>query len=86
MRFYARYSKPNYFRSDADRKNWLACKNALKEFSAEDRERLLTIYRDGDTIPDNVYQLSKKENINQDSIWKLIGDLERKVAKRRGLI
>lgn len=86
MRFYARYSKPNHFRHDADRKNWLACDNALKDFSAEDRERLLTIYREGDTIPDNVYHLSKKEKVNQDTIWKLLGDLERKVAKRRGLI
>lgn len=86
MRFYARYSKPNHFRSDADKKNWIACENALNEFSDEDRERLLSIYRDGDTIPDNVYQLSKKEKINQDTIWKLIGELERKIAKRRGLI
>lgn len=86
MRFYARYSKPNHFRSDADKKNWIACENALNEFSDEDRERLLSIYRDGDTISDNVYQLSKKEKINQDTIWKLIGVLERKIAKRRGLI
>ena len=70
MRFYARYKKPEFFRSDADKKNWLACDNALKDFSAED----------------NVYHLAKKENINQDTLWKLIGDLERKVAKRRGLI
>lgn len=86
MRFYARYKKPEYFRSDADKKNWLACDNALKDFSAEDRERLLTLYREGDTIPDNVYQLAKKEKINQDTLWKLLGDFERKAAKRRGLL
>ena len=82
MRFYARYKKPEFFRSDADKKNWLACDNALKNFSAEDRERILILYREGD----NVYYLAKKENINQDALWKLIGDLERKIAKRRGLI
>lgn len=86
MRFYARYSHVNCFRSDADRKNWFACEDALKEFSETDRERLICIYREGDTISDNVYQLAKKENINQDSVWKLIGDLERKVAQKRGLI
>lgn len=87
MRFYARHTnKPNYFRSDSDKKNWLACENALKDFSEEDKEMLLTVYREGDTVPDNVYQLSKDKGIKQDTVWKLIGELERKVAKRRGLI
>lgn len=87
MRFYSRNtSKPNYFRSESDKKNWLACDNALKDFSDTDREMLLTIYREGDTIPDNVYQLSKSKGIKQDTVWKLIGEMERKVAKRRGLI
>lgn len=85
LRFYARHEKPS-FHSDADKKNWLACESALKGFSDNDREMLLTIYRGGDTIPDNVYQLAKSKGIKQDSIWKLIGELERKVAKRRGLL
>lgn len=86
MRFYARYRKPKYFRSDADKKNWAACDNALKDFSAEDKERILTLYREGESIPDNVHRLAKKENISEDTLWKLIGELERKAAKRRGLI
>jgi len=86
MRFYSRYPNLTRFRSDADKENWFACKNALKDFSAEDTERLLIIYREGDTIADNVYQLSKREKINQDSLWKLLGSLERKVARNRGLI
>lgn len=86
LRFYSRYPKPNHFRSEADKKNWQACDNALKGFSDADRDMLITIYREGDTIPDNVYQMAKKLNIEQDNIWKLITELERKVAKRRGLI
>lgn len=86
LRFYSRYPKPNRFRSEADKKNWQACDNALKGFSDADRDMLITIYREGDTIPDNVYQMAKKLNIEQDNIWKLITELERKVAKRRGLI
>lgn len=86
LRFYSRYSKPNRFRTEADKKNWQACDNALKGFSDSDREMLITIYREGDTIPDNVYQMAKKLNIKQDNIWKLITELERKVAKRRGLL
>lgn len=85
LRFYARHQKPS-FHSAADKNNWLACDSALKGFSDRDREMLLTIYREGDTIPDNVYQMAKTKGIKQDSIWKLINELERKVAKRRGLL
>lgn len=86
LRFYSRYPKPNHFRTEADKKNWQASDNALKGFSDSDREMLIAIYREGDTIPDNVYQMAKKLNVKQDNIWKLITELERKVAKRRGLL
>lgn len=85
LRFYARHPKPE-FKSEADKLNWSACETAIKSFAPGDREMLLTIYREGDTIPDNVYQMSKSRGIKQDGIWKLIGELERKVAKRRGLL
>lgn len=85
LRFYARHSRP-IFHSEADKKNWNACDNALKSFSDSDRDILLTIYIEGDTIPDNIYQMAKSKGIKQDTIWKLISELERKVAKRRGLI
>lgn len=85
MRFYARHPRPK-FRSDADKQNWNACDNALKGFTDKERDILMTVYREGDTIPDNVYKLSVDCNIKQDTIWKLINELERKVAKRRNLI
>ncbi len=85
MRFYARHPDPR-FKSDADKKNWLACDNTLKQFTQEDREILVTVYREGDTISDNVYEVSKKLGIKQDTVWALIGELEHKIAKRRGLI
>jgi len=85
LRFYCRHSNPR-FHTDADKKNWYACDNALKGFEEADRNMLIAIYAEGDTIPDNVYQMAKKLNIRQDGIWKLINDLERKVAKKRGLL
>lgn len=85
MRFYSRHSNPK-FRSEADKQNWHACDNALKGFTDKERDILMTVYREGDTIPDNVYKLSVDRNIKQDTIWKLINELERKVAKRRNLI
>lgn len=85
MRFYSRHLNPK-FKSEADKNNWIACQSALAGFSDSDRETLLTIYRGRDTIPDNVYQISKEKGIKQDIIWRLVNDLERKVAKRRGLL
>ena len=38
-----------------DRQNWYACDNAMKGFTDKEREILLTVYREGDTILDNVY-------------------------------
>lgn len=85
LRFYARHPNSK-FKSAADKNNWAACDSAFKGFSDSEREMLLTIYREGDTIPDNVYQIAKSKGIKQDSVWKLINELERKVAKRRGLL
>ena len=85
LRFYARHSNPT-FHSESDKHNWAACDSVLKEFSDGDREMLLYIYREGDTVPDNIYQMAKSKGISQDSVWKLVNELERKVAKRRGLL
>lgn len=85
MRFYSRHPKPK-FRSDADKLNWYACDSAIKKFTPAEADILITVYREGDTIPDNIYNLSVERNIKQDNIWKLVNDFERKVAKRRNLI
>lgn len=85
MRFYARHPKPK-FRSEVDRFNWNACDKSLKGFSDNEREILTTVYREGDTIPDNVRKISVDRNIKQDTIWELINELEHKIAKRRSLI
>lgn len=85
LRFYARHPKPS-FHSAADKSNWFSCDSALKGFTDSEREMLLYIYREGDTIPDNVYQIAKAKGLRQDSVWKLVNELERKVAKRRGLL
>lgn len=85
MRFYTRYPHPK-FHSNADKQNWYACESVLRGFTDSERDILLFIYREGDTIPDNVYRASVDRNIKQDTIWKLINELERKIAKRRNLI
>ena len=85
MRFYARHPNPK-FHSDLEKLNWKVCGHVLKDFTDEEQDILLTIYEGGDTIPDNIYNLSVERNIKQDVIWKLVKKLEHKIAKRRNLI
>lgn len=74
------------FRNDAERENWSACHNVLKNYSANDMDTIAQIYRPGDTVPDKIYMLSKSRGISQDGIWSLINSVERKIAKQRGLV
>lgn len=85
LRFYARHADP-VFRNDIDRYNWNACESALRLYSGKERGLLLEVYRGTDTIPDNIYRVSTMANVPQDTLWKLITELEREVAKRRGLL
>jgi len=85
LRYYCQYHDPK-FRSEADKKNWFACRNALNGFPDAQREQLKAIYAEGDILADTICQMERKTGQKQDEIWKLVYDLEHKVAKRRGLI
>ena len=85
LKFYAKYPNPK-FHSDVDKKNWIACDRALKSFTDEEKEIVLSIYKNGNTIPDSVYQLSLSKKISQDEILDLLEKVKFKVAKCRGLI
>lgn len=85
MRFYARHPSPK-FKSDADKQNWKACDSAINGFTGKEQALLIAVYTENDTIPDNVYKVSTENGVKQDTIWKLINELERRVAKRRNLI
>jgi hypothetical protein len=74
------------FKSDADRENWSACYQVLKNYTPENMEIISYIYRPGDTIADKIYLLAKSKGATQDRFWSLINITERKIAKKRGLI
>lgn len=87
MRFYSRnLVKPISFKSYVDEENWLACKYVIKEYSDRDKDILVLVYGGYDTLPDNVYEAAKKHHINQNIIWDMLKEFERKVAKKRGLL
>lgn len=85
MRFYARHPCPE-FRSNIDKQNWLICKNVFREFSDEDKDILLTVYREKEPLSRNVHNISKDKCIKPDKIWGLIQELEYMVAKRMKLL
>ena len=87
LRFFARnYVKPSTFKSEADARNWMACHTILKSYPDNERETLIEIYSGYDTLPDEVYNASKKHKIDQNVIWDLMKEVERKIARRRGLM
>lgn len=91
MRYYSKIKLASVpqeprFRSDADKKNWAACEAAIKDLSSKDKELVLRVYGYSDTLADNIYRISKDEHISQDHLWDLVNTVEKRFAKRRGLI
>jgi hypothetical protein len=86
MRFYARHPDKSSFTSKADKEDWFACQRAMKFYTPEKQEMLLQVYARRDTLEDNVYEVAKEHRVDQNVIWSLLGDLDRTVAKERGLL
>ena len=91
MRYYAKHrmnisSEQPRFKSEADKKNWESCKAAIATFSDEARDILLSIYMEDDNLVECINRAAKREHLSADRIWNLVNKLEKKVAKRRGLI
>ena len=85
IRFYARYPEKHSFKNDVEKANWWSCHEAIKEYTDRDKEILLYAYGAFDTLGDNVYVMAKKYNIDQNYIWDMMKEFERKVAIERGL-
>ena len=86
MRFYSRNLTNPMFKTEVDAKNWYACHEAIMNVSDKAKDILVSVYGGFDTLPDEVYNASRKHSINQNIIWDMMKDFERDVAKQRGLI
>lgn len=86
LRFYSRNLSLVIFKNEVDRNNWNACASVIREHSSKERDILVMVYGGYDTLSDNVYETAKKYGINQNIIWDMMKDVERKIARRRGLI
>ena len=85
LRFYTRHPQAK-FKTKADEANWKACESAMHKLTPVEQELVTDIYKAGDTIPDNIHQVSKARRLDQEYLWNLINTLEQLVAKRRGLL
>ena len=86
LRFYSRNLHLKQFKSDIDKQNWIACDDVIRSYCDRDRDIIVMTYGEFDTLSDNVYNTARKLGIHQAIIWDMMKDLERKIAKRRGLI
>lgn len=86
IRFYSRYLHIKGFRNDVDRLNWQACHKAIQNYSEQEKDILVKVYGEVDTLGDNVFNVSKQYRINQDAIWSMMLKYEREVAVERGLV
>ena len=86
LRFYTRHNTQPSFKSDVDKSNWLSCQSVFKKYSKKDVDILMSIYSGYDTLADEVYNACKKHNIEQNQVWDMMKDVERKIARKRGLI
>ena len=86
LRFYSRNLSISHFKKEVDKDNWIACHDAIGSYSDRDKDILVYVYGSYDTLADNVYMMSKKYSINQNIIWDMMKEFERKIAEKRGLL
>lgn len=85
IRFYSRYMNKTCFKSEVDKSNWSACHSVISTYPTQDKDIILYVYGAFDTLGDNVYAMSQKHKIDQNIIWDMMKEFERKVAIERGL-
>ena len=86
LRFYSRNLESPVFNCPATQKNWIACDTVLNEHFPRYKDVLISVYSGFDTMGDNVYEAAKKYNMPQDNIWTMMEELEKLIARERGLI
>ena len=85
IRFYSRYLHIKEFKNETDKANWSACHRAIQGYFPNEKDILVCVYGERDTLGDNVYEVSKRYGVPQDVVWEMMRQFERKVAVERGL-
>lgn len=88
LRFYLRHRKDASIRfSDGvNLKNWESAATAFSSFSDNDRKILSAVYTAKKPFPIAVNDSAERFNAPKRYVWDKVNELERAVAKERGLI
>jgi len=91
LRFYARSVRSGNvvrlkFKSEVDKWNWRSVNRVLHKLPERDKDIIIEVFGRGDTLADNIYEVSKELVIDQDVIWTLVSKVTNKIAKDRRLI
>lgn len=84
LRFYFRHPDP-VFRSRVQIENWRAAQAAVQDEEEHITELLAKLYQEAN-IADAIGQMSADGAVSANYLWKIVGDIEKRVAKERGLI
>lgn len=85
LRYYARHPNPNH-RDEVSALNWGAAERAVMLLPQDQQQIVLFIYRERDTLSNNVLQAAASFRVSQDFIWQTLHTLEKEIAKFRNLI
>jgi len=91
LRFYARKIHSNEvlrmkMKNNVDKENWRCVVKVLDKLPERDKDVIIEVYRRGDALPENIYQVAKELKVKQDMIWTLVSKVTKRIAKERGLI
>lgn len=89
LRFYVRnpalnMRSPGLKKSDIQ--NWMACNNALRTFTEQDRSVIVGVYNSKCTMEDAVKGISSQLHLEEANVWQLLGRATKEFARCRGLI
>lgn len=84
LRFYSR--KGPVYKTNIDEINYKCVDKVLGKLNPSDKELIIDIYKRGDTLADNIYQVSKEKNINQEKLWTIVNKISKAIARERRLI
>ena len=74
------------FKTVADELNWNACHDVLSAYPDEQRNMFDTLYSGTAPMPEAIAKIAWLTGTAQNHVWVMVHDLEKKIAKRRGLI
>ncbi len=85
FRWYFKNEHPEFYTA-AYELNWKTCDRIVKECDPNMLEMIREVYLSADTTGDAVYETARKHGVHQDNIWTMLGTVEKRFARERGLI